>query len=131
MNNVHISGKVFNIKFNESGNSGSLNLYKFNKKNNKGETFRVFFICEAVQQMKNIKERDYIEISGWLKQDQWEYDNKKYNRVCIYTTNISKLEFPENSTILKYDNDQKEHNVFPDPKEQESMISDRDTDVPF
>lgn len=86
MNEIKISGTVFNAK--QTGKMTTFRLSFYNGKDKAGAYNPNGFIECKVFDNVEFKDKERIEITGYLACDYWEYQGKKYSQLCIKVNEI-------------------------------------------
>lgn len=88
MNEIKINGTVFNAK--QNGKVTTFRLSFYNGKNKNGEFNPNGFIdCKYFDEV-TFKDKERVELTGYLAQDYWEYNGKKYSQLIIKVTDIAR-----------------------------------------
>lgn len=104
MNEVKISGKLCQKKeaFTQNGKCiTSFGLSFYNGKKD-GNTVYDFLDCKYFGKL-NIKDKEIVDIVGWLAVESWQKDGKKYSKTVVYCKDV-KLYTSDNKTSEQVEN---------------------------
>jgi hypothetical protein len=93
MNEIKLSGTVFNAK--QNGKLTTFRLSFYNGKNKSGEFNPNGFIdCKCFDAVE-FKDKEKVEVIGYLACDYWEYQGKKYSQLTIKVNEINRNSKPK------------------------------------
>lgn len=99
MNEIRIKGTVFNAK--QNGKITTFRLSFYNGKDKTGAYNPNGFIeCKCFDNI-TFKDKERIEITGYLACDYWEYQGKKYSQLCIKVNEIIRGENKKSDNLEK------------------------------
>lgn len=90
MNEIKLSGKVYNFKSYEKINIFSLRFYA--GKDKEGKSMSGFCPCKTKLDLTDGQE---INATGWMGFDSYEKDGKKIEKVCFWVKELAFNEQPE------------------------------------
>lgn len=98
MNEIRIKGTVFNAK--QNGKITTFRLSFYNGKDKTGAYNPNGFIeCKYFDNI-TFKDKERIEIVGYLACDYWEYQGKKYSQLCIKVNEIQRGEKKDDTPVM-------------------------------
>ena len=86
MNDIKISGTVFNAK--QNGKITTFRLSFYNGKDKTGAYNPNGFIECKVFDNVEFKDKERVEVNGYLACDYWEYQGKKYSQLTIVANSV-------------------------------------------
>ena len=98
MNEIKLKGTVFNAK--QSGKVTTFRLSFYNGKDKAGAYNPNGFIECKVFENVEFKDKERIVVVGYLAQDYWEYQGKKYSQLCIKVNEIQRGEKKDETPVM-------------------------------
>lgn len=86
MNEIKLSGTIFGLEVKEKIATFDLGFY--NGKNKDGSFKKSGYIQVKYFENMNFREKERVEVSGYLTEDYWEKDGKKYSKLCLIAKEI-------------------------------------------
>lgn len=86
MNEVKLSGTIFGLEVKEKIATFDLSFY--NGKNKDGSFKKSGYIQVKYFENMNFREKERVEVTGYLTEDYWEKDGKKYSKLCLIAKEI-------------------------------------------
>lgn len=86
MNEIKLSGTIFGLEVKEKIATFDLSFY--NGKNKDGSFKKSGYIQVKYFETMNFREKEKVEVSGYLTEDYWEKDGKKYSKLCLIAKEI-------------------------------------------
>lgn len=86
MNEIKLSGTIFGLEVKEKIATFDLSFY--NGKNKDGSFKKSGYIQVKYFENMNFREKEKVEVTGYLTEDYWEKDGKKYSKLCLIAKEI-------------------------------------------